>query len=123
MLSMHAPLACACLITSPLLWIGAVQFSRTVRPLYKRGSELNDKLILRLSENVQGIQVVKGFAREEDEINRFAESNRELKDQKYDIFWRLSLYQPTMGFLTQVNQLILIGYGGALVIQGKLPLG
>ncbi len=123
MLSVHAPLACACLITSPLLWVGAVMFSRSVRPLYKRGSELNDTLILRLSENVQGIQVVKGFAREEDEIARFRESNRALKDQKYDIFWRLSLYQPTMGFLTQINQLVLIGYGGLLVIQGLLPLG
>ena len=123
MLSVHAPLACACLITSPLLWVGAVLFSRTVRPLYKRSSELNDKLILRLAENVQGIQVVKGFAREDDEIARFRESNRELKDQKYDIFWRLSVYQPGMGFLTQINQLVLIGYGGLLVIQGELPLG
>ena len=31
MLSMHVPLALACLITSPLLWIGAVWFSRAVR--------------------------------------------------------------------------------------------
>ena len=123
MLSVHATLACACLITSPLLWVGAVMFSRAVRPLYKRSSELNDKLILRLSENVHGIQVVKGFAREDDEIARFREANLELKDQKYDIFWKLSLYQPTMGLLTQINQLVLIGYGGALVIQGQLPLG
>jgi ATP-binding cassette subfamily B protein len=123
MLSVHAMLACACLLTSPLLWVGAVWFSRTVRPLYKRSSDLNDKLILRLSENVQGIQVVKGFAREEDEIARFEEANRQLKDQKYDIFWKLSVYQPTMGFLTQISQLVLIGYGGALVIQGQLPLG
>jgi ATP-binding cassette subfamily B protein len=123
MLSVHATLACACLLTSPLLWVGAVWFSRTVRPLYKRSSDLNDKLILRLSENVQGIQVVKGFAREEDEIARFETANRELKDQKYDIFWKLSVYQPTMGFLTQISQLVLIGYGGALVILGQLPLG
>ena len=123
MIAVHPALACACLLTSPLLWVGAVQFSRIVRPLYKRSSELNDKLILRLSENVQGIQVVKGFAREDDEITRFVESNRELRNQKYDIFWKLSLYQPAMGFLTQVNQLVLIGYGGVLVIRGQLPLG
>ncbi len=123
MLSVHATLACTCLIASPLLFVGAVWFSKTVRPLYQRSSELGDKLILRLSENVQGIQVVKGFAREEDEIARFREANRAVKDQKYDIFWRLSLYQPTMGFLTQINQLIVIGYGGALVIRGELPLG
>ena len=123
MLSVHATLACTCLIASPLLFVGAVLFSKTVRPLYQRSSELGDRLILRLSENVQGIQVVKGFAREEDEIARFRAANRAVKDQKYDIFWRLSLYQPTMGLLTQINQLIVIGYGGALVIRGELPLG
>ena len=75
MLSVHAWLACACLMTSPLLWVGAVLFSRAVRPLYKKSSELNDKLILRLSwkRNVQGIQVVKWVLppREQDEIARF----------------------------------------------------
>lgn len=123
MLSMHVSLALCCLVTSPLLWVGAVWFSRSVRPLYQRSSELGDKMVLRLSENVQGIQVVKGFAREEDEIARFESANRELLDQKYDIFWSLSIYQPVMGLLTQVNQLVLIGYGGYLVIQGELPLG
>jgi len=123
MLSVHTQLACACLIASPLLWVGAVWFSRSVRPLYQRSSVLGDRLIQRLTENVQGIQVVKGFAREDDEIARFCTANRAVRDQKYDIFWRLSLYQPTMGLLTQINQLIVIGYGGTLVIRGELPLG
>lgn len=123
MLSMHVTLALSCLLTSPLLWMGAVWFSRSVRPLYQRSSELGDAMVLRLSENIQGIQVVKGFAREKDEIARFEAANRELRDQKFDIFWSLSIYQPVMGLLTQVSQLILIGYGGLLVIRGQLPLG
>ena len=123
MLSVHAMLACACVFASPLLCVGAIWFSKSVRPLYRRSSELGDTLILRLSENVQGIQVVKGFAREADEIARFRAANLAVKDQKYDIFWKLSLYQPTMGFLTQINQMIVIGYGGVLVIRGELPLG
>jgi ATP-binding cassette subfamily B protein len=123
MLSLHVPLTIACLATSPILWYGAVWFSRTVRPLYVRSSELGDGLIATLAENVQGIQVVKGFAREPEEIAKFAAANGRIREQKSDIFRRLSLYQPTMGFLTQINQLILIGYGGYLVIQGELPLG
>ena len=97
MLAMHAQLAVACLMTTPLLWCGAVWFSRTVRPLYKCGSNLGDILIRRLSENIQGIQVVKGFARENDEIARFEKANHELRDQKFEIFWRLSVYQPAWG--------------------------
>lgn len=123
MLSLHVPLTLACLCTSPLLWVGAVWFSRTVRPLYLRSSQLGDDMIAALAENVQGMPVVKGFAREPEEIAKFAQANERIKTQKYDIFRRLSIYQPTMGFLTQINQLILIGYGGYLVIIGELPLG
>ena len=123
MLWLHVPLTIACLCTSPLLWLGAVWFSRQMRPLYLRSSELGDGLIAALAENVQGIQVVKGFAREPEEIARFAQANERIRSQKSGIFFRLSVYQPTMGFLTQINQIILIGYGGYLVIQGQLPLG
>jgi len=123
MSSLHLPLTIACLATSPLLWCGAVWFSRKTRPWYLRSSELGDTMILRLSENIQGQQVIKGFSRESDEIARFTTANQQIREQKFQIFWMLSVYQPIMGLMTQFNMLVLIGYGGWLVIQGQLPLG
>jgi ATP-binding cassette subfamily B protein len=123
MLSVHVPLTLACLATTPLLWIGAIIFSRSVRPEYFRNSELVDRLILTLSENVQGVQVVKGFGRQQQEIDKFVAANRAVMDQKKKIFWRLSMFQPIMGFLTQINMIVLLGYGGYLVITGELALG
>jgi ATP-binding cassette, subfamily B, bacterial len=123
MLSVNVPLTIACLATTPLLWVGAVVFSRSVRPEYLRNSELVDRLILTLSENVQGVQVVKGFGRQAEEIEKFAAANREVMDQKKKIFWRLSIFQPAMGFLTQLNMIVLLGYGGYLVVKGELALG
>lgn len=123
MLSVHVPLTIACLLTTPLLWWGAARFSREVRPEYVKSSELVDKLILTLAENVQGTQVVKGFAREPEQIERFAEANRAIRDQKQKIFWKVSIFQPIMGGLTQINMMVLLGYGGYLVVQGELALG
>jgi ATP-binding cassette, subfamily B, bacterial len=123
MLSVHVPLTLACLASTPLLWIGAVIFSRSVRPEYFRNSELVDRLILTLSENVQGVQVVKGFGRQQQEIDKFVAANRAVMDQKKKIFWRLSMFQPIMGFLTQINMIVLLGYGGYLVVKGELALG
>ena len=123
MLQVHVPLTLACLAPTPLLWLGAVLFSRKVRPAYKHNSELTDEMVLRLTENVQGAQVVKGFAREADQIARFEEANRAIKDQKEEIFWQISLFQPAMGFLTQINMIVLLAYGGYLVIEGQLRLG
>jgi len=123
MLSMHVPLTLACLATTPLLWTGAVLFSRWVQPEYRRSRELLDDLILVLVENLQGVHVVKGFARQQEQLARFEAANREVREQKRRIFWRVSSYQPLMGGLTQVNMLVLLAYGGYLVVQGQLALG
>ena len=123
MLAINARLTFACFLTTPLLAVGAVWFSRLVRPAYVRNRELVDNLISVLSESVQGAVVIKGFARERGEIEKFAAANREVRDQQRWIFWRLSTFIPSLGLLAQVNLIVLLAYGGALVIQGKLPLG
>ncbi len=123
MLNLHVPLTVACLATTPLLWLAAVCFSRSVKPAYVENSRLVDQVVLALSENVQGVQVVKGFGCEQDEIEKFAAANRRVKEQKWTIFQRIALFQPAMGFLTQLNMVVLLSYGGYLVARGELSLG
>ena len=123
MLSMHVPLTLVCLATSPLLWWAAARFSRIVQPEYIKGGELVDRMVLTLVENVQGISVVKGFAREAQEIEKFATANRNICDQKFGIFHKLAIFQPITGFMTQINMIVLLGYGGHLVVTGQLALG
>lgn len=123
MLTIDVKLTIACLATTPLLVFATRRFSRAVRPAYQRNRELVDALVLRLSETVQGIQVVKGFAREREEIAKFSAANNEVRDQQRWIFWRISTFVPTIGFLTQVNLVVLLGYGGWLVVHDRLPLG
>ncbi|HET6324392.1 MAG TPA: ABC transporter ATP-binding protein, partial [Planctomycetaceae bacterium] len=69
------------------------------------------------------ISVVKGFARESQEVDKFTNANRAICDQKFGIFHKLALFQPAMGFLTQINMIVLLGYGGHLVVTGQLALG
>lgn len=123
MLNVHVELTLACLATSPLLWIGAVLFSRAVHPSYRKSSELVDQAVTTLVENVQGAHVIKGFGREPEEMVRFREANERIRQQREGIFWRVSTFQPIMGGLTQVNMLVLILYGGWLVVHGQIPLG
>lgn len=123
MLNIHVGLTIACLATTPLLWTASALFSKLVRPAYVRNRELVDALVLTLSENLQGVHVVKGFARQQAEIDKFRSANQAVKDQQQRIFWRVSLYTPVMGILTQLNLVVLLGYGGYLVIHDQLALG
>ena len=123
MFSIHVKLTLACLASTPLLWLISAGFSRAVRPAYERSRELSDNLVLTLVETVQGISAVKGFARERERFDSFQKANNEVRQQQQSIFWRVSVFVPTIGFMTQVNLFILLAYGGYLVIEGELPLG
>ncbi|MBL8811728.1 MAG: ABC transporter ATP-binding protein [Planctomycetaceae bacterium] len=123
MMRMHPLLTLACLATTPFLWAMAVVFSTVVQPAYRRASELGDVMIRTLVENLQGIQVVKAFARESEQAKKFEAANHDIRDLKNSIFFRLSTFQPAMGLLTQINMLVLIAYGGSLVVRGELALG
>jgi len=123
MLSIHVPLTLACLATTPVLWVMTVLFSRKVRPDYRRGRQLHDTMINTLSENLQGVHVVRGFARQKEQIARFKTDNEAVRNQQQSIFHRVAMFVPSVEFLTNFNLLILISFGGYLVIQRQIELG
>ncbi|HVU37496.1 MAG TPA: ABC transporter ATP-binding protein, partial [Opitutales bacterium] len=94
-----------------------------IRPAYVESRELMDNLVLSFAECIQGIGTIKGFALEGDAIARFDADNRRVATQRYSIFRAVALYSPTMDMLTQIGMIILLGYGGFMVMRGEIPLG
>lgn len=117
MLRMHRGLTAACLALTPALAAVTLRFSRQVQPAYRISRERFDRLIQRLSENLQGAHVIKGFAREEEEIRLFEKANEEFREQKRWIFRQVARFQPLIAFLTQLNLVVLIAFGGWLVVR------
>jgi ATP-binding cassette subfamily B protein len=116
-------LTLACLFSTPFMLAASLWFARRMKRDYRRNRELMDRLILNLNESIQGIQVVKGFAREPEAIARFAAANAAVRDQQRRIFWRISLFGPSIGFAGQLNLAMVVLVGGWLVIRGELALG
>jgi ATP-binding cassette subfamily B protein len=123
MASLSPALTVACLATTPLLWLMAAWFSSRIQPEYARNRALVERLVQILAEGVQGIAVTKGFGREPEAQARFDAANRDCLEQQRGIFWRVSLFSPAVGFLTRINMMVLLGYGGWLVAHDRLPLG
>ena len=123
MVSLSPGLTLACLATTPVLWVLAALFSRKIQPEYAENRNLVEGMVQYLAESVQGVAVVKGFGREDENRARFEGLNRGVLAQQYNIFWWVSLFSPTAGFLTRINTMVLLGYGGYLVAEGRLPLG
>jgi ATP-binding cassette subfamily B protein len=116
MMNIHVWLTLACLATTPAMWWITARFSRKVRPAYVVDRKLFDEQIRVLSENVQGVHVVKGFARQVGEIEKFNRAAEAFRTQKHWIINQVSRFRPVIGFLSQINLVVLLGYGGYLVI-------
>lgn len=119
----HPGLTVACLSVTPLLWWVTHFYSRRLRPGYLRNRELFDSLVLLFSESVRGMQTLKGFAAEPQQIRRFEEGNQQVSAQQQRIFWDLSMFTPITQFLSQLSLVILFGYGGWLYVHGRISLG
>ncbi len=123
MMSLSPSLTLACLATTPLLWVLSVWHARRTQPEYVQNRTLVEKMLQTFVESIQGIAVTKAFGREAEDRARFDAANHAVLKQQHVIFWRVSLFAPAIGFLTRINMMVLLGYGGWLVIQGRLPLG
>jgi len=123
MLNLHPALTLACLATTPLLFFRSIAFSAKVAPAYIRNKALVDTMIQRLAENIRGIHVIKAFSQEATVMERFRLANQNVVEQKLRIFREISTFTVSASFLSQVNLVILLGYGGYLVITGSFPLG
>lgn len=123
MASLHPGLTLACLATTPVLALMSTAFSRYIQPRYAQSRERVEEMVQYFSESIQGVQVTKAFGREREDRETFEAKNRAVLDQQQGIFWRVSLFTPSVGFLTRINMMVLLGYGGWLVIHGELPLG
>jgi ATP-binding cassette subfamily B protein len=74
-------------------------------------------MVRTLAENVQGMQVVKGFGREREEIAKFAEANRNVREQQNWTFWLTSVFTPLISFVPQINMVVLLCFGGYLLTR------
>jgi len=120
---MNPQLALLALATLPFLAHRAFHLGRRLRPLSLAVQQQLAVLTTRLEQNLHGARVVKAFAQEDAEIARFDREN----DRWFDLSVRASRLQaintPLIDFIANVSTVIIIWYGGLLVIQGHLTLG
>jgi ATP-binding cassette subfamily B protein len=81
------------------------------------------QLTTAVQENITGVRTVKSFARESYEVDKFSTKNELYKANQIRTAMLWGSYFPVMEILACMSIVILLGYGGTLVMNGKLTLG
>jgi len=121
--SLHWRLALVSLVTAPPAAVIVATFSRRVRPKYLAIQQQLAAITTRLQENLSGVRVVRAFAREEDEEERFDSENLGYLRRHLEAVRLWAFFFPLMNFITGAGTALLIWYGGREVILGRLSLG
>lgn len=77
----------------------------------------------RLQENVTGVQVVRAFARENYEIERFEKANKKVFKTWIKVIDEWAKIMPTTNWLTLVSTMLILWFGGKMVMDGTLTIG
>lgn len=114
------------LFITAFMLVSAVIAGYLGRPLLgieKSLQSIGARLAARLQENIVGIRTVQGFQNEELELSKFDVDNRkmfktELKEGKIEAFM-----EPMADLLTLLGLVLVVWYGGHLIIVGELTVG
>lgn len=121
--TVNAKLALCMMVVLPFTAYTTYRQSKEVRPAFQRNRECFSSLNAFVQENVSGNRVVKAFAKEDYEIEKFEKENDKFRDAQINASKIWMQYIPIFEILSYSLTLILMLYGGYLAIQGEITLG
>ncbi|MCY3916901.1 MAG: ABC transporter ATP-binding protein [Chloroflexi bacterium] len=123
LLLMNAQLAVLAMILMPLLLYVAYRFGRIYRPLSLDLQHQLAEMTSVLEQNLRGAKIVKAFAQEDAEIERFESENAKWFQLAQAQVSASTKHIPLLDFIASLSTVVIIWLGGRLVIQGGLTLG
>jgi subfamily B ATP-binding cassette protein MsbA len=123
MFFLHWKLSLLTLITMPLVLQAINTFGKKLRKAGRVLQERAADITAILQETISGIRVIKSFAREDYETDRFKQENYYNFRAQMKTSQLLATLTPVIEFLSAIGVTVIIWYGGMEVIDGNLTSG
>jgi len=123
LLSISWQLTLMSLIFLPLMLLTVGRFATKIGPLWVRMRQQFGEITSALQENLTGVRVVRGFAREAYEEEKFAAECETYFGIQVEAARVRALYMPLASLIASMGVVLIIWYGGSQVIKGALTLG
>ncbi len=121
--TVNVKLALCMLLVLPFTALATYKQSKEVKPAFQRNRNCFSSLNAFVQENVSGNRVVKAFAKEDFEIEKFNKENDKFRAAQINASTVWMKYVPIFEVLSYALTIALMVYGGYMVIQGEITLG
>ncbi len=123
MFLMQPDLAALSLAPVPFVVLIAWRYGKHSRPAVQEAQQRIAELTADAEENISGVRVVKAFAQEKRQLERFRHSVTRVFDQQLTAVRIQARYTPLISFLPNLGLAVILLVGGREVINGSLSIG
>ena len=116
-------LALVALAVVPAIALLLVRFVRLIRPLFQEVQQTLGRLNTVLQEDLSGVRVIRAFAREDHETERYGSVNEELLHKNLTTTRVFANNFPFVFLFANLGTLAIVWFGGWQVIGGRLSIG
>ncbi|MCL7454778.1 MAG: ABC transporter ATP-binding protein/permease [Anaerolineae bacterium] len=122
LLSMSWQLALLSLIPIPLIVLAMRGFAKYVRPAFRQRQAELGELNAALNDNLSGIREIKAFTREEIEAGNIWRRIIRYRDSLLRALRLMAVFHPFVEFASALGTIVLIYFGGRMVLNQTLPI-
>jgi ATP-binding cassette subfamily B protein len=122
-LHISGKLTLAALSTLPLLFVVMAAFARRMFGHQRANQEAIGQMSAAVQSSISGVRVVRSFALEDEELRRFAVTNEEYLIKSLSLARLRGLMFPVMQMITAIGIVIVLWYGGHLMLIGAITAG
>ena len=116
-------LALAALAVTPLIIALAYRYSHVSHPVLRDVQQKLADVATVAEENIVGVHVVKAFAREPEEVQKFERRSEAVFERSVDANRQRAIYVPLLSFVPLLAQAAVLLVGGRMVVHGSLSIG
>ena len=123
MLYLEWQLALVALAVTPLIVALAYRYSHVSHPILRDVQQKMADVATVAEENIVGVHVVKAFAQEDAEQQKFAARSEAVFDQSVEANRQRALYVPLLAFVPLIAQAAVLLVGGWMVVRNTMSVG
>ncbi|MFU0827237.1 MAG: ABC transporter ATP-binding protein [Lachnoclostridium sp.] len=122
LINVNLPLTLIVFIFIPIMFTFAMHMKNKMNRAFKANRERIAEINAQIEDNLSGIRVVKSFANEKKEMDKFHEGNRKFVASKRDSYWQMANFHSGLGFfISLINVAVVLG-GAALLTKEIIEL-
>lgn len=119
LITINLPLTLIVFTFLPLMFLFAFYMRDKMKKAFRKNRERIGEINAQIEDNLSGIRVVKSFANEQKEMDKFHEGNQRFVDSKRNAYWQMASFHSGLGLFTNLINVAVV-VGGALLMINKI---